>query len=113
MKRTHTSGQLNEQQIGETVQLIGWVQKRRDLGGLIFVDLRDRTGLVQVVFNPEISESAIQIADKLRNEFIVEITGAVVARAANQVNKNISSGAIEVHATEARIINESKTLLLR
>ncbi|MGB2873105.1 OB-fold nucleic acid binding domain-containing protein, partial [Psychrobacillus psychrotolerans] len=69
MKRTHTSGQLNEQQIGETVQLIGWVQKRRDLGGLIFVDLRDRTGLVQVVFNPEISESAIQIADKLRNEF--------------------------------------------
>ena len=108
MKRTHTSGQLNEQQIGETVQLIGWVQKRRDLGGLIFVDLRDRTGLVQVVFNPEISESAIQIADKLRNEFIVEITGTVVARAANQVNKNISSGSIEVHATEARIINESK-----
>ena len=108
MSRTHTSGQLNEQQIGESVQLIGWVQKRRDLGGLIFVDLRDRTGLVQVVFNPETSESAIQIADKLRNEYIVEIKGTVIARAANQVNQNISSGAIEVHATEARIINESK-----
>lgn len=108
MKRTHTSGQLNEQQIGESVHLIGWVQKRRDLGGLIFVDVRDRTGLVQVVFNPEFSESAIQIADKLRNEYIVEITGTVVARAANQVNQNISSGAIEVHATEASIINEAK-----
>ena len=108
MKRTHTSGQLNEQQIGESVHLIGWVQKRRDLGGLIFVDVRDRTGLVQVVFNPEFSESAIQIADKLRNEYIVEITGTVVAHAANQVNHNISSGAIEVHATEASIINEAK-----
>jgi len=108
MKRTHTSGQLNEQQIGESIHLIGWVQKRRDLGGLIFVDVRDRTGLVQVVFNPEFSESAIQIADKLRNEYIVEITGTVVARAANQVNQNISSGAIEVHATEASIINEAK-----
>lgn len=108
MSRTHTSGQLSEQQIGESIQLIGWVQKRRDLGGLIFVDVRDRTGLVQVVFNPEISESAIQIADKLRNEYIIEVKGTVVARAANQVNKNISSGAIEVHASEARIINEAK-----
>lgn len=109
MSRTHTSGQLNEQNIGETVELIGWVQKRRDLGGLIFVDLRDRTGLVQVVFNPEFSESAIQIADKLRNEYILEVKGTVIERAGNQVNKNIPSGAIEVHATEARIINEAKT----
>lgn len=108
MSRTHTSGQLNEQQIGESVELIGWVQKRRDLGGLIFVDVRDRTGLVQVVFNPETSESAIQIADKLRNEYIVEIKGTVVARAENQVNKNISSGAVEVLASEARILNEAK-----
>lgn len=109
MKRTHTSGELNEQHIGEEVHLIGWVQKRRDLGGLIFVDLRDRSGLVQVVFNPELSEKAIQIAEKLRNEFIVEVHGKVIARAENQINTNIASGAIEVHAAEVIIINEAKT----
>ncbi|QFF99530.1 aspartate--tRNA ligase [Psychrobacillus glaciei] len=109
MKRTHTSGELNEHLIGESVQLIGWVQKRRDLGGLIFVDVRDRSGLVQVVFNPEISETAIQIAEKIRNEFIIEVHGTVVARAVNQVNPNMSSGSIEVHATEIVIVNEAKT----
>lgn len=109
MNRTHTSGQLNEQHIGESVQLIGWVQKRRDLGGLIFVDVRDRSGLVQVVFNPEISETAIQVAEKLRNEYIIQVNGTVIARAENQVNANIPSGAIEVHAKEVKIINEAKT----
>ncbi|WP_342598474.1 aspartate--tRNA ligase [Psychrobacillus sp. FSL H8-0483] len=108
MNRTHTSGELNEQHIGESVQLIGWVQKRRDLGGLIFVDVRDRSGLVQVVFNPEISENAIQIADTLRNEYIIEVQGKVIGRAANQVNPNMPSGAIEVHATDVSIINEAK-----
>ena len=108
MTRTHTSGELNAQHIGEEVQLIGWVQKRRDLGGLIFVDVRDRTGLVQVVFNPELSEEAIQIADKLRNEYIIEVHGKVIERAANQVNPNIASGAIEVHASKVVIINEAK-----
>ncbi|NME04237.1 aspartate--tRNA ligase [Psychrobacillus sp. BL-248-WT-3] len=108
MNRTHTSGQLNEQHIGESVQLIGWVQKRRDLGGLIFVDVRDRTGIVQVVFNPEISETALQVANTLRNEFIIEIKGTVVARAENQINRNIPSGAIEVQANEISIINEAK-----
>ena len=108
MSRTHTSGQLNEQHIGESVQLIGWVQKRRDLGGLIFVDVRDRTGIVQVVFNPEISEAALQVANTLRNEFIIEIKGNVVARAENQINRNIPSGAIEVQAVEISIINEAK-----
>ena len=108
MNRTHTSGELNEQNIGESVKLIGWVQKRRDLGGLIFVDVRDRSGLVQVVFNPEISEEAMQLANKLRNEFIIEVHGKVVARAENQVNKNIASGAIEVHASQLIIVNEAK-----
>ncbi len=108
MSRTHTSGELNEQHIGQSVNLIGWVQKRRDLGGLIFVDVRDRSGLVQVVFNPENSEAAIQVAEKLRNEYIIEVKGEVVARAENQINKNMSSGAIEVYATEATIINEAK-----
>lgn len=109
MKRTHISGELNEQHIGENVQLIGWVQKRRDLGGLIFVDVRDRSGLVQVVFNPELSASAIQVAEKLRNEYIIEVHGQVIARAANQINPNMPSGSIEVHATEVVIINEAKT----
>ncbi|MEI4769449.1 aspartate--tRNA ligase [Psychrobacillus sp. FJAT-51614] len=109
MKRTHTSGELNEQHIGESVQLIGWVQKRRDLGGLIFVDVRDRSGLVQVVFNPEFSQTAIDVADKLRNEYIIEVHGTVVERAENQINPNIPSGSIEVHATEVIIINEAKT----
>ncbi|MER2262650.1 MAG: aspartate--tRNA ligase [Psychrobacillus sp.] len=108
MSRTHTSGQLNEQHIGESVQLIGWVQKRRDLGGLIFVDVRDRTGIVQVVFNPEISEAALQVANTLRNEFIIEVKGNVVARAENQINRNIPSGAIEDQAVEISIINEAK-----
>ncbi|PZX07120.1 aspartyl-tRNA synthetase [Psychrobacillus insolitus] len=108
MTRTHTSGELNAQHIGEEVQLIGWVQKRRDLGGLIFVDVRDRTGLVQVVFNPELSEEAIQIADKLRNEYIIEVHGKVIERAANQVNPNIASGAIEVHVSKVVIINDAK-----
>lgn len=109
MKRTHTSGELNEQHIGESVQLIGWVQKRRDLGGLIFVDVRDRSGIVQVVFNPELSQSAIDVADKIRNEYIIEVHGTVIARAENQINPNIPSGSIEVHATEVTIINEAKT----
>ena len=108
MSRTHTSGELNEQHIGQSVQLIGWVQKRRDLGGLIFVDVRDRTGIVQVVFNPEISESALKVAETLRNEFIIEVKGEVVARAENQINRNIPSGAIEVQAVEISIINEAK-----
>lgn len=109
MNRTHTSGELNERHIGESVQLIGWVQKRRDLGGLIFVDVRDRSGIVQVVFNPEFSEAAIQIAEKLRNEYIIRVSGTVIARAENQVNPNMPSGAIEIHATEVTIVNEAKT----
>ncbi|WP_144511176.1 aspartate--tRNA ligase [Bacillus sp. FJAT-22090] len=109
MNRTHTSGELNERNIGESVQLIGWVQKRRDLGGLIFVDVRDRSGIVQVVFNPEFSETAIQIAEKLRNEYIIQVNGTVIARAENQVNPNMPSGAIEIHATEVTIVNEAKT----
>lgn len=79
-KRTHECGILRGAHEGERVVLKGWVQRRRDFGGLIFVDLRDRTGLVQIVFNPENSQEALDIADSLRSEFVVEVEGAVALR---------------------------------
>ena len=88
MQRTHYCGELTEQVIGETVTLKGWVQKRRDLGGLIFVDVRDRTGIVQAVFNPDISKEALEIAERLRSEFVVEINGKVIERAEQTKNTN-------------------------
>lgn len=107
-KRTHPCGEVAEQAIGQQVVLKGWVQKRRDLGGLIFVDLRDRSGIVQIVFNPDISQDALVIADKLRNEFVVEVVGEVVARQDAQVNPNMATGRIEVQASQVTIINEAK-----
>ncbi|MBB4825815.1 aspartyl-tRNA synthetase [Sporosarcina luteola] len=109
MRRTHYCGELNEQAIGQTVTLQGWVQKRRDLGGLIFVDMRDRTGLVQVVFNPDISQEALTIAETIRNEYVVELVGTVVERQENQKNPKLKTGSIEVQAEKVEIINEAKT----
>ena len=108
MQRTQYCGELNEQHIGQEVTLKGWVQKRRDLGGLIFVDMRDRTGIVQAVFNPAISEEALAIAEKLRSEFVISITGNVVEREERTKNKNLKTGAIEVQVTDLTIINEAK-----
>ncbi|MDX1807047.1 MAG: aspartate--tRNA ligase [Paenisporosarcina sp.] len=107
-KRTHPCGEVAEQAIGQQVVLKGWVQKRRDLGGLIFVDLRDRSGIVQIVFNPAISAEALAVADSLRNEYVVEITGDVVARQESQVNPLMKTGRIEVQATQVLVINEAK-----
>lgn len=107
-KRTHPCGEVEEQAIGQQVVLKGWVQKRRDLGGLIFVDLRDRTGIVQIVFNPAISVEALAVADSLRNEYVVEVSGEVVARQESQVNPIMKTGRIEVQATQVNIINEAK-----
>lgn len=109
MKRTHTCGTITKEAISQQVELIGWVQKRRDLGGLIFVDLRDRTGIVQVVFNPDFSQEAIQKADKLRSEFLISVKGTVVARDEKQVNTSMKTGEIEVQVNELTVINESKT----
>lgn len=108
MSRTHYCGEVSEAAIGQRVSLKGWVQKRRDLGGLIFVDVRDRSGIVQVVFNPEISEPAAQIGEKLRNEFVVHIDGLVVARAEGQINAAMKTGKIEVQVDHASIINAAK-----
>lgn len=109
MKRTHECGSITTQLIGEKVELIGWVQKRRDLGGLIFVDLRDRTGIVQVVFNPDFSQQALETAEKLRSEFLIAVQGTVVARDGKQINTSMKTGEVEVQISELTIINESKT----
>ena len=108
MQRTHYCGNLSELQIGEEVTLKGWVQKRRDLGGLIFIDVRDREGIVQTVFNPDISKEALEIAETLRNEYVVEVTGLVIEREERTKNKNIATGAIEVQVVEVKVINEAK-----
>jgi aspartyl-tRNA synthetase len=107
-ERTHHCGQLSEAHTNEHVNLKGWVQKRRDLGGLIFIDFRDRTGVVQVVFNPEISEEALKLAEKVRNEYVLEISGTVIARQEGTVNHNIPTGLIEVKADQLTIINAAK-----
>lgn len=107
--RTYFCGEINEKHVGETVLLKGWVQKRRDLGGLIFIDLRDRTGIVQIVFNPEFSQEAITLAEQVRNEYVLHIEGKVVAREISTINDNIATGKIEIHAEAIQVINASKT----
>ncbi|GGF79071.1 aspartate--tRNA(Asp/Asn) ligase [Paenibacillus albidus] len=109
MQRTHHCGQLTESHIGQTVTLNGWVQTRRDLGGVLFIDLRDRSGIVQVVFNPDYSGEALQIADKVRSEYVLEVTGTVVKRDAETVNRNLPTGEIEVRITGIEVLNAAKT----
>ncbi|HEU5140967.1 MAG TPA: aspartate--tRNA ligase [Bacillales bacterium] len=108
-ERTHHCGKLTEEQSGEKVRLKGWVQRRRDLGGLIFIDMRDRTGIVQVVFNPGVSKEALQIAEKVRSEFVLEVEGEVVNRDPQAANPKLATGKIEVKAEKVEIINSSKT----
>jgi aspartyl-tRNA synthetase len=107
--RSYFCGEVTEKAIGEKVTLKGWVQKRRDLGGLIFIDLRDRTGIVQIVFNPDVSPEALKIADKVRTEYVLDVKGTVLARGEGTINENIKTGKIEVQAEEITIINEAKT----
>ncbi|SIS36701.1 aspartate--tRNA ligase [Salimicrobium flavidum] len=108
MERT-SCGILRDSNKGEKVLLKGWVQKRRDLGGLIFIDFRDRSGIVQVVFNPEVSKEALTIAESVRSEFVLEIEGEVVERAEGTVNEQLDTGNIEVVATDVQILNKAKT----
>ncbi|KYD32861.1 aspartate--tRNA ligase [Parageobacillus toebii] len=107
--RTYYCGEITEKAIGEKVVLKGWVQKRRDLGGLIFIDLRDRTGIVQVVFSPEVSKEALNVAEKVRNEYVLSVEGTVVAREEGTINPNLPTGKIEIQAERITIINEAKT----
>ncbi|MFJ7697141.1 aspartate--tRNA ligase [Lysinibacillus fusiformis] len=106
--RTHASNDLSETLQGEKVVLKGWVQRRRDLGGLIFIDLRDRTGITQVVFSPDVAE-AHALADKVRSEYVIEIEGTVILRTEDQINPNVPNGKIEVEATKLVVINTAKT----
>ncbi|MGM0841921.1 MAG: aspartate--tRNA ligase [Bacillota bacterium] len=108
-KRTAYCGDITESYIGEKITIKGWVQKRRDLGGLIFIDLRDREGIVQVVFNPDLSGEALALAEKIRNEYVLSVTGTVVARGEGTVNPNLKTGKVEIHVEEVQIINEAKT----
>src|SRR5690625_2810893 len=107
MPKRHLAGTLNENLINETVLLKGWVDKRRDLGGVIFIDLRDHSGIIQVVFNPDHSE-ALAVADKVRSEYVIEVTGSIVKRDANTINPNLKTGTIEVIASNIHILNQSK-----
>ncbi|MEK4628026.1 MAG: aspartate--tRNA ligase [Solibacillus sp.] len=106
-QRTHACGLVTAAHEGQEVVLKGWVQKRRDLGGLIFVDMRDREGIVQVVFGDH-AKDALQVAEKIRNEYVIEVTGKVVLRDPSQINNNINSGEIEIAASSLTIINEAK-----
>ncbi|MGG3005973.1 aspartate--tRNA ligase [Geobacillus stearothermophilus] len=109
MERTYHCGEVPETAVGERVVLKGWVQKRRDLGGLIFIDLRDRTGIVQVVASPDVSAEALAAAERVRSEYVLSVEGTVVARAPETVNPNIATGRIEIQAERIEIINEAKT----
>ena len=109
MLKTHSCGTLTKAEVGQTVTLNGWVQRRRDLGGVLFIDLRDRTGIMQIVFNPDFSGDALEIADRARNEYVLAVRGQVVERAAETVNSNLSTGEIEIRVTEIEIMNAAKT----
>lgn len=103
------NGELGLAKVGEVVRLLGWVQRRRDHGGLIFVDLRDRSGIVQVVFDPEKMGEGFPTAESLRSEFVVSIQGQVIARPEGMINPNLATGKIEIVAQSLEILNGAKT----
>jgi aspartyl-tRNA synthetase len=109
LARSHYCGELREAQVGESVVLMGWAATRRDLGGVIFVDLRDREGVCQVVARPEVSPEAHAAADRVRSEFVLAVRGEVAARSADTVNPKLKTGAVEVLAKEIRILSEART----
>src|SRR5690349_12676960 len=106
--RSHYCGQINEQLTGESIQVCGWVHRRRDHGGIIFIDLRDKSGLLQILFEPELG-SLFKQAETLRSEFVLQVQGTVRARPSNMVNTNLDTGKIEVIATDLTILSTAET----
>jgi len=109
MLRSNTCGELNKKQIGEKVELAGWVHSRRDHGGIIFIDLRDRYGITQVKFNPEVNKEALAKAEALRSEWVIQVVGKVIARPVEMINEKLVTGEIEIEVVELSILNKSKT----
>ncbi len=109
LKRTHYCGVLREGDVGRTVTVMGWAATRRDLGGVIFIDLRDREGLCQVVARPEVSKAAHAAAERVRGEYVLAVVGEVAVRSADTVNPKIPTGAVEVLAREIRVLSEART----
>ncbi|NQT05464.1 MAG: aspartate--tRNA ligase, partial [Dehalococcoidia bacterium] len=109
MLKSHSCGELKKEHIGQTVNLAGWVDRRRDHGGLIFIDLRDREGIVQVAFNPEISESCHEVANRMRSEFVVRVSGEVAKRPPGTENLKLPTGEVEITARSVEILNPSRT----
>lgn len=109
MFRNTFSGQLNKDMVGKEVVLAGWVHRRRDHGELIFIDLRDRDGLTQIVFNPTVNGEAHALAEGVRSEYVLSVTGTVIARPDGGTNKNITTGAIEIQASKLVVLNAAKT----
>jgi aspartyl-tRNA synthetase len=107
--RTHYCGELRKEHVGQEVTIAGWINRRRDHGGLIFIDLRDREGIVQAVFNPEASAVNHSIANELRNEYVVQVRGRVSLRPQGTENRNLSTGDVELVAEDVEILNRAKT----
>jgi len=109
MLRTNTCGELTKKSVGKKVTLCGWVNSRRDHGGVIFIDLRDRYGLTQIKFDPKISQECWNEADKVRPEWVLQVAGKVLARPKDMINKNLATGEVEVAITEIKILSQAKT----
>ncbi len=109
LKRTNYCGEITKEQLGQKVTVMGWAAKNRDLGGVLFIDLRDRTGIVQVVFNDEISEELFHSAEKIRSEFAIGVEGTVRKRSAETVNPNLKTGEVEIIASNLVIYSKSET----
>ena len=109
LRRTHTCGELRAANAGQTVLLMGWAHRRRDLGGVIFIHLRDREGVTQLVFREDVDSAVLARATEVRAEYVIAVQGTVARRSAETVNPNLATGEVEVVASKVWILNESRT----